>query len=294
MTGPLSLRLFTLALLVSLVLPVSSVMAGDKPPFDTAGGFSRFVQKASGFTWLTKTVANKAAKREIAKYSYHDRLEIKIRPYSGTDLIKGKVKQVNIKAKNLRIEEFFNIRDVVVNSNSETPPWVDLKSGQVKTDVDGDFMIRLTDDDLNAAFNSPQFKDLTKDIKIKIGTVGEQHLFVDHVVADFVGTRLNVKADVGFISPEGKVLSTAPLEVETDLVADANRNLLAFKNVKVKTIAEVQDTSGLEAAIEEYGQTAIKPYKWLKPEVGWVKLSAIKIQPEAMVILGDFHLNERG
>ena len=265
----------------------------NNPPFETSSGFSRFVQKATGFTWLTKTVAKQAAKKEISKYSDHERLKITIKPYSGTDLIKGKAKLVHIKAKNLVIEDTFTIRDVVVHSNSQTPPWVDLKTGKAKTDVDGDFMVRLTDEDINQALASPDVAQALSDIRIKFGDTGEQHIHVANVRTHFVGTRLNVKADVGLFDQHGKVNSTIPLEIETGFVPDEGRNLLKFKDVVVRTIPEVEDTSPIAQFIEENGHLALKPYKWLKPTLGNVTLSAIKIRPEAMVLQGDFHLNKQ-
>lgn len=136
----------------------------EQPPFKVHSKFSRGVQKWTGVTWISKQVASKVAKSQVEKHTNSDRLKVTVEPYSALDLMKGKAKRVRFKAKNLVIDDVYTIRDVVVDSNSDTPPWVDLEEGQLNSDVEGTFLVRLTPEDLNRAFQSEPFKQATEHI----------------------------------------------------------------------------------------------------------------------------------
>jgi hypothetical protein len=159
----LSPRLKSLFLLgVSALLIMTSVMLSgatyNTPSIDertakpiqleTRSTFSQRLQGLFGLNALAGWVAQHQLEKEI-RQKVDGYLDIDIKPYSGLDLMDGKAKSLEIHGEDLLYDKSFYVREFYLKTYQETPLWIDVKSGDLKSPLKADMRVRLTQTDLN-------------------------------------------------------------------------------------------------------------------------------------------------
>ena len=165
------------------------------PPFHISSRFSRAVQKYTGLTMVSDFVASQAADHVLSK-KLHGKVKVKVKSYSLTDLIAGKVKSVRIKTAGGAY------KDVPVGAlelASETPIWYQYhsKNGEkagLKTPIMLDVKAQLDNKTVVQALESQKIAQSLHGLKLDLPGLGEQQLQVVHPKVDFKENAIRIDA----------------------------------------------------------------------------------------------------
>jgi hypothetical protein len=101
--------------------PQTGKVATTAPlPFPMGSSFSRGLQKATGITTVTQFVAGQVVQRVLQK-KLGGQVRVKVRTWSLTDLLSGKIKSMEIKLKS---SQYKNVPMGKIVVTSDTPVWL--------------------------------------------------------------------------------------------------------------------------------------------------------------------------
>lgn len=182
----------------------------DKPPFKVAGKVSRTIQTVTGLNLLASVVAGQAAKTVIKKKVGGD-VKVKVKLYSFTDLLSGKVKSVDCQLDGSNIKGV-NVGKVSATTNQ--PIWLDLHDKrhiQLKTPVLVSVKAALTQEEISTALKSERVSKSLRGLNLDMPGLGAQQLQVVNPEVDFVEDNVCIKA---LLKAEGADNSTGvPLKI---------------------------------------------------------------------------------
>ncbi len=179
----------------SMPAPLIHGKVESKPSFPIASGFSRLMQKVTGLTFASQIVTELVAAR-VAEKKLGGRCKVKVRLYSFTDLLAGKVKTVSIKARQCSLKEV-PVGQVVVSS--EAPVWFDWHkrngrvgglSGAVNLSVVGE----LNQDDVCKALATEALTKSLRGLRLDLPGLGEQQLQILQPKVSLDDKRITIDA----------------------------------------------------------------------------------------------------
>lgn len=165
----------------------------DHPPFKIAGKVSRTIQTVTGLNLLASVVAGQAAKTVIKKKVGGD-VKVKVKLYSFTDLLSGKVKSVDCQLDGSNIKGV-NVGKVSATTNQ--PIWLDLHDKrhiQLKTPVLVSVKAALTQEEISTALKSERVSKSLRGLNLDLPGLGAQQLQVVNPEVDFVEDNVCIKA----------------------------------------------------------------------------------------------------
>jgi len=220
------------ALLIGTILPAQ---AQDKPPFETAQGISRAVQKYTGISLLTNVVLSSTAS-VLLSARLRTLVKAKIKTYSFTDLLDGEFKSIDIKLNGGRFE---GVPLGKIHGHTTNPFKVRyFKSGGKQAGLECPVMINidgaLSERAISRALNSRKVASGLRFMKLDLPGLGEQTLQVLHPEVEVIGDQLKVNA---WLITEGASKETGiPLEVIATPVLEKERYIM-LREMKVKSTA---------------------------------------------------------
>jgi hypothetical protein len=167
----------------------------EHPPFPVAGKFSRTVQTVTGLNWLSGLIASKVAAKVVGKKLGAGDVKVKVKPYSMTDLISGKVKSVKVQLKNC------SVKSVPIGSlelASANPLWYDPGWHHRKRGIRWPIMFNLKGtldrEQITAALNNPKVSGAIRGLKLDLPGLGAQQMQILHPVVDLADNKATINA----------------------------------------------------------------------------------------------------
>jgi hypothetical protein len=285
-----------LGLLLSWVLVVVMVFPGflvhaeeptpsPKPPLSS--GFTRSLQGIFGLNALAGIIASEVLEKQIRKKVTGD-LHVKLRPYSAMDLASGKARRLVIDGSNLIYDEAFYVSEFHLQTDDNTPIWIDLDSGKLKSPITATVKLRIEPDDLNRSFETPTLQEKLQHIKVPLGGMGKQTVALMQPHVNFRPDRIRFRTSLGIAGDKsGKLI---PLDIETGLEPLTGNKLIGLKDVTIAPIDGVPQMSAVENFLEVAFQRLLNPSKLLPLDDGKLEIKSITISDEELIIKGQMML----
>lgn len=219
----------------------------NNPPFKVAGKVSRTIQTVTGLNLLASVVAGQAAKTAIKKKVGGD-VKVKVKLYSFTDLLSGKVKSVDCSLDGSSIKGV-NVGKVSATTNQ--PIWLDLHDKRhigLKTPVLVSVKAALTPEEISTALKSEKVSKSLRGLNLDLPGLGAQQLQVVNPEVDFVEDNVCIKA---ILKAEGADDSTGvPLKITGKLkLKGDDRVEIADMKVESSDIIEPEKFSEFAEAL---------------------------------------------
>lgn len=172
--------------LISVLCRQTAVAKGSPAPFKTARGLSRAIQTYTGINWLTGLTASTIATL-VLKHEVDGGVRVRVRPYSFTDLLAGKLRGVDVRLVNASYNGA-PIGDVRVST--QNPLWLRyFKRKGERPGVRIPLLIKvdggISDDKLARALASEEVASKIRMIKINLPGIGSQQLQLLQPKVDF-------------------------------------------------------------------------------------------------------------
>ncbi len=184
--------------------------ATSPPPFKVAGAVSRTLQTVTGLNLLASVVAGQAAKT-VLKKKLGGKVKVKVKLYSFTDLLSGKVKSVDCSLAGSNIK---GVNVGHVNASTNQPIWLDLHDKrhiQLKTPVFVSVNAALTPEEISAALKSEKVANSLRGLNLDLPGLGAQQLQVVNPKVEFIEDNVCIQA---LLKAEGADDSTGvPLKI---------------------------------------------------------------------------------
>ena len=169
--------------------------ANQKPPFKIGSRFSRGLQKYSGITFFSQMIGNSIAGAAL-KHRTGGSVRVRMRLYSLTDLIAGKVKSVDVSLQEPQVK---GLAISGVDIKSESPLWYHYRRSKgKKTGIDAPTLInvkaRLTQADVEKALNSKEIAASLRGLKLDLPGLDDQQLSVLQPKVNIVDGKIVLKA----------------------------------------------------------------------------------------------------
>lgn len=182
----------------------------NQPPFKVAGKISRTLQTVTGLNLLGSVVAGQTAKMVLKKKLGGD-VKVKVKLYSFTDLLAGKVKGVDCKLIGANIK---GVNVGTVDASTRQPIWVDLHDKrhiQLKAPVLVSVKAAITKDEITSALKSENVAKSLRGLNLDLPGLGAQQLQVVNPKVDIVEDNVRIEA---LLKAEGADDSTGvPLKI---------------------------------------------------------------------------------
>lgn len=138
-------------------------------PYNLTSGVSRFFSKVTGQNFLAEKIAGHLIKKEVKKDFQKGKIKANLKSYSVRDLKAGRFKSIKINGKDLISDGAY-----ITSFNAKTLCDFNYIAVQddniiIKENVPIAFEAVITEDDLNRAIESFQYKKLINDINNYIG-----------------------------------------------------------------------------------------------------------------------------
>lgn len=252
MDKTLFVKRFAVALLLSCLLSNAFALnrafaAEQYPEVKTASKFSRTLQKATGFTLVTGWIANRILRRELAEH-IDGKLDSNLKLYSGTDLLKGKAKKIEITGRNVLLDDFIPLSDFRFESTNETPIFVKAeKHAFLLRPVQFKVSATMTERDINAMLQSEKGKKALTDMRVTLPPFGKQSFDALDPAVDIDGEKLIIKSLMNIHgAPKENAL---PLTLSGKVSANQSRLSLSELDIQIEGIEDTQEVAQL---VERY------------------------------------------
>lgn len=164
-----------------------------RPPFKVAGKVSRTLQTVTGLNLLGSVVAGQTAKMVLKKKLGGD-VRVKVKLYSFTDLLSGKVKGVDCRLVGSNIK---GVNVGTVDASTNQPVWVDLHDKrhiQLKSPVLVTVKAALTKEEISSALQSEKVTKSLRGLNLDLPGLGAQQLQVVNPKVDIVEDNVCIEA----------------------------------------------------------------------------------------------------
>lgn len=169
-----------LSAIVCVVSPLCASAAQsdiDNPPFPIAGKFSRTIQSVTGLTWLSGVLASQGAKHVLRRQLGSGVIKVKVKPYSFTDLLSGKIKYVDVKIERCLIK---TVPLGTIELSNANPLWYDPGFRKHVKGLRSPIMFNVTGhlnkDQITTALNNPKVSSAIRGLKLDLPGLGSQQI----------------------------------------------------------------------------------------------------------------------
>jgi len=164
-------------------------------PFSLGSSFSRGVQKVTGITTVSQFVAGQVVQRVLQK-KLGGHVKVKVRTWSLTDLISGKIKSLEIQLKS---SQYQNVPLGKIVISSDTPVWLRYRRENndragLRTPILLRMRAHLTQDNVSNALAVGRVASSLRALKLDLPGLGEQQLQVLDPQVSMAQNLITVKA----------------------------------------------------------------------------------------------------
>lgn len=175
----------------------------NKPPFKVAGKLSRELQKITGLNFIAESISGIIAKR-VLEHKLGGKAKIKIKTYSFTDLLAGKIESISVSLKHGHAKNI-QVSDITIAPT--TPIWIDTKGrhgkrDSLKTPVTMSISASLTDADVCRALASETVTSSLRGLKLDLPGLGGQILQIIQPKVNLL--RDSIIIDASLIAKDAK------------------------------------------------------------------------------------------
>jgi hypothetical protein len=196
-------------------------VATPAPTFAIGSKFSRTLQTVTGINFLTEVVANQTSKI-ILQRKLGGKVRVKIKTYSLTDLIAGKVKAVAVDVDQAKLKGV-GLGDLSVAS--QNPIWFNYrkKNGAIGLKAPTMLFMRaeLSQEQIAEALKTPRLVASMSGLKLDLPGLGEQQLEVMQPSVQIVDDQIKLEATL--VTKGASVETGVPIKISArpKLVGDS-------------------------------------------------------------------------
>lgn len=194
-----------------------------KPSFPIGNRFSRGLQKYTGINMLTQFVGGKVAgyliKREVG-----GKVKVKLKTYSLTDLIAGKIKSADISLEDSNVEGV-PVSDITLNT--KMPLWVSkhrVEGSYMKSPLAINVEGSVTQKDVTRALASHKIISSLRGLKLDLPGLGEQQLDIIDPEVAIEKDQLIIKGEL--ITKGGAPDTGVPVVIKGEPVLEGNQRIV--------------------------------------------------------------------
>ncbi len=197
--------------------------ATPKPTFKIGSKFSRTLQTVTGINFVTEVVASQVAKAAVRKKT-GGKVKVKVKTYSLTDLIAGKVKSVAVQVDD---PEMKGMKLGQVKMASQNPIWVNYrnkKNGERPGFKAPTMMLisaNINQEQLAQSLKSPRLTASLSGLKLDLPGLGGEQLEPLNPKVQIVGDKIILEAVL--VTKGGTIESGVPIKITArpELVGDS-------------------------------------------------------------------------
>jgi len=192
-------------------VPAIKIKAAD--PFPLSSKFSRRLQRYTGINWLGAAVASQAASFAVHR-KLGGKVKVKIKTYSFTDLIAGKLKSVSLEVRDPRLSGI-GLGEVTVKSVN--PIWYAYRKPKIgesrglKSPVMLCVKASLSQKQIAKALENPSVSSKLHGLKLDLPGLGEQQLEVVHPKVEILDDLLKLEGTL--VTKGGTLESGVPVTI---------------------------------------------------------------------------------
>ena len=226
-------------LILSLIAPLSAYSAQQiyscaAKPYPISNSVTRGIQRFLGLNLLATKIVELEMKKQLKNTAKGD-FDVNIKTYSAMDLLAGKLKGVEVKAKNINANDIY-ISSAEVKSLCDFI-YIDYKKNPVVplVPVFVGFKGAVTEKDLNKTLSSKTYKNKLKGLKIKI--YGNEATLADfyNTKVDIIDNKISLLSDIHLAGmPE---FMKVPVKITAGLKLIDNKIRLTDIQMTAKSIA---------------------------------------------------------
>lgn len=207
-------RLLASGLVLGLFFAQQPSFAAEdsEPPFPVGHAISRFVQKISGMNALSAFVASKAATIALER-KLGGQVKAKIKSYSLTDLLAGKVKSLELTFKNAKVR---GVELGYLHVTAKNPVWFSYRKRKdeptgVNTPVSLSLDGCVSQKEITQALKDPQVTSTLSTMKLDLPGLGNQQLEIIEPDVKIENGKVKIRATV--VTKGGKRETGVPVTV---------------------------------------------------------------------------------
>ncbi len=207
--------------------------ATPPPTFKIGSKFSRTLQTVTGINLVTEVVATQIAKATVHK-KFGGKVKVKVKTYSLTDLIAGKVKSVAVQVDD---PEMKGVKLGQVKMASQNPIWVNYrnrKNGERPGFKAPTVMLvsaAVTQEQLAQSLKSPKLTASLSGLKLDLPGLGGEQLEPLNPKVQIVGDKITL--DTVLVTRGGTIETGVPIKITArpELVGDSK---IVLQDLKVE------------------------------------------------------------
>ncbi len=261
--------------------------SADVPGPRVSSPFFRGIQGILGINKMAAIIGERHLEREIRRKVQGD-VDVDLKPYSGYDLAQGKARELRIQGKNLLVDKTFYVSRFDLQTDRNTPIWVDLDNGKLKSPLNARVSIRIDQDDFNRSFATPALQDKLNRIEVPLLASNTQTIRLVNPQVAMRPERLLFSSRVGIAGkPSG---GTLPLEVETGLKPTNDARNLELTDMEIKPIPGIDRMDAVEDLFSQLFSDVISPQKMIPLEGGDFRIDRVRVSSGNLLLEGRLRL----
>lgn len=220
--------------------------ARHEPSFPVSGKVSRTIQKVTGLNFLAGVIASQVAKSVIAK-KVGGKVKVRIKTFSLTDLLAGKVRSVSCKLAGPSIK---GVKLGQISADSQEPIWLDFRNKrhiQLKSPILVSVKAALSQTEASQALESPGVASSLRGLNLDLPGLGSQQLQVIKPRVEFQKDMIRIEAT---LVTQGAAEATGVPIVISGRLKLRGDNLLVMEDMQV-TGADIVEPEKFAAFVEE-------------------------------------------
>lgn len=231
-----------------LAAPVA-IAADNEPPFPVGHSISRFVQKITGMNALSAFVASKAATIALER-RLGGQVKAKIKSYSFTDLLAGKVKSLELTFKNATVR---GVELGYLHVTAKQPVWFAYRKGKdqptgVNTPVSLMLDGCMSQKDITTALKDPQVTSTLSTMKLDLPGLGNQQLEILEPDVQIENGKVKIRATV--VTKGGKRETGVPVTVSATPYVVEDGAKICLKDMDIQS-AEIENPAEFAQFVTE-------------------------------------------
>lgn len=215
--------------------------------FPIGNKISRTIQQVTGINLLTGFIVSHIG-QSVLHHKLGGKVKVKIKTYSLTDLLAGKVKSVQVSLQDAKLKGI-SLGRILISSNN--PMWIALpgkgRKAGVKSPVFVAVKAQLSQKDVTEALKSEEVTNQLRGLKLDLPGLGDQQLQVIKPKVEIVDDAVRIEALL--ITKGGREDTAVPIIISAKpkLLDDAR---IVLDDMKV-TSPDIQDPEQFAAFMQE-------------------------------------------
>ncbi len=238
-------------LIVGALASQPALLAADssEPPFPVGHSVSRFLQKISGMNALSAFVASKAATIALER-RWGGQVKAKIKSYSLTYLLAGKVKSLELTFKNAKVR---GVELGYLHVMAANPVWFSYRKKKdeptgVNTPVSLSLDGYLSQKEITAALKDPQVTSTLSTMKLDLPGLGNQQLEILEPNVQIENDKVKIRATV--VTKGGKRETGVPVTISATPYVVEDGAKLCLKDMDIQS-SEIENPAEFSQFITE-------------------------------------------